>query len=66
MKVSYSLKEASAATGLSRSYFDQKIRDGALKAKRSAEPDEITGKSRGTYVIKAADLEAFIDGLADA
>lgn len=64
-RLSYSLKEAAAATGLSRAYFDKKIREGALPAKRSAEPGE-DGKSRGSYVIKATDLEAFIDGLADA
>jgi hypothetical protein len=64
--LSYNIKDAAVACGLSRSYLDRAIRTGQLKAKRSAAPDGETGKSRGSYVIKATDLEAFIDSLADA
>jgi hypothetical protein len=65
-RIAYSLKEAAEATGLSRAYLDRAIRNAQLKAKRSAAPDDQTGKSRGNYVILAAELEAFITGLADA
>ena len=64
--LSYNIKDAAVACGLSRSYLDRAIRTGQLKAKRSALPDDTTGKSRGSYVIRAADLEAFIDALPAA
>ena len=64
-KLAYSLTEASAATGLSKSHFDRAIRLGDLKAKKSSRDDK-TGEPAGKFVILGRDLEAYLDGLADA
>lgn len=63
--ISYNMAGAVSASGMSRSALDRAIRAGKLKAKRTSE-DEETGKGVGSFVIKAADLEAFIDSLVDA
>lgn len=61
--ISFSLKTASEVTGLSQSHLKRAIGEGLLKAKRSTdEPDAKWSK----YVIPARELEAYIDGLADA
>lgn len=62
--ISYDLKGAAAVTGLSESYFKKAIDEGALKAKRSGVDEN--GTPVGKYVIKEADLRAFVDGLVDA
>lgn len=61
--LSYSMKGAVDATGLSKSYLDRAIRSGKLKAKRSGGTEN---DPAGNYVILAADLEAFLAGLVDA
>ena len=61
--LSYSMKGAVDATGLSKSYLDRAIRSGKLKAKRSGGTES---DPAGNYVILAADLEAFLAGLVDA
>lgn len=62
--ISYSMPGAIAATGLSRATLDRAIRDGRLKAKKSSvDPD---GNPVGVWVIKAKDLEAFVDAMEDA
>lgn len=62
--LSYNMAGAVAASGLSRSTLDRAIRAGKLKAKRTSEDED--GKGTGSFVIKATDLEAFIDSLVDA
>lgn len=62
--ISYDLKGAAAVTGLSESYFKRAIEDGELKAKRSNVDD--AGNPVGKYIIKEADLRAFVDGLVEA
>lgn len=62
--LAYSMKGAVEASGLSRSYLDRAIKAGQLKAKRSSTDGR--GEPTGNYVIRAADLQAFIDGLVDA
>lgn len=62
--ISYSLKGAAAATGLSSSALERAIKAGHLRAKKSAtDPD---GNPAGVWVIPATSLQAFIDGLVDA
>lgn len=62
--ISYSMAGAVAATGLSRSTLERAIRTGQLKAKRTSKDDD--DKPTGTWVLTAAALQAFIDGLVDA
>ena len=61
--ISYDLKAAAEATGLSESHLKRAIGEGLVKAKRSSDRD---GEPAGKYLIKAADLEAYVDGLVDA
>lgn len=62
--ISYSLKMASAATGLSETYLKARIAEGSLQAKRSERDGD--GNPVGKYVILAAALEAFVAELIDA
>jgi hypothetical protein len=62
--ISYSLKMAAAATGLSETYLKARIGDGTLKAKRSGENSD--GEPAGKYLVLARDLEAFVAELVDA
>lgn len=64
IKLAYSIPEAVAATGLSRTYLTDAIRSGRLKARKSSEDE--AGNAQGKLVIRAADLEAFIDSLPEA
>lgn len=64
MAISYSLPGAVAATGLSRSSLMRAINAGDLHAKKSSKDDN--GEPAGVYIIKAAELERYIDGLVDA
>jgi hypothetical protein len=62
--IAYSLKGAADATGLSTSKIKAAIGSGRLRAKKSeVDPD---GNPVGVWVIPAASLQAYIDGLADA
>lgn len=61
--ISYSIRTAAEATGLSQSHLKRVIGEGLLKAKRSSERD---GEPVGKYVILARDLEAYIGELVDA
>ena len=62
--ISYSMRDAVAATGLSRSTLERAIGTGALRAKKSGRDTD--GNPAGVWVIPADSLRAFIDGLVDA
>lgn len=62
--ITYDIKSASAATGLSRSYLTRVLNSGELPGKRSSVNDK-TGEPEGKWLIKPADLEAYIDSLPD-
>lgn len=62
--ISYDLKGAAQVTGLSQSHLKRVIGEGLLKAKRSSGKGD--GTLAGKYVIRAADLQAYVDGLVDA
>ena len=63
-KLAYTIDEAAAATGLSRSHLKREVRDGRLKSKTTKlnEKDEPVGRR----LILARDLEAYLSNLADA
>lgn len=61
--LSYDLKTAAEVTGLSESHYKRAIDAGELKAKRSSLDAE--GNPVGKWLIRAADLAAYIDGLPD-
>lgn len=63
-KLSYSIKEAAAATGLSASHIDRAIRAGDLKVRRTKRDDE-TGEVAGNRVILASALEAYLQNLPE-
>lgn len=62
--ISYSLKGAAAATGLSTSALDRAIKAGHLRAKKSSQDEE--GNPTGVWVILATALQSYVDGLVDA
>lgn len=62
--ISYSLATAVAATGLSKSHLDRAIRAGHLRAHKSSV--DADGEPCGKWVILAADLEAYLEGLPAA
>lgn len=62
--LAYSLKGAAAATGVSTKTIERAIKARRLKAKRSSEDED--GEPAGVYVILAAELIAWLDGLPDA
>lgn len=62
--LSYSTTTAAAATGLSKSHLLAEIAAGHLRAKRSGVTED--GEPTGKYLILAADLAAYLDGLVDA
>ena len=62
--LAYSLAAAAEATGLSRSHLDRAIREGLLRSKTTKLDEQ--EKAVGKRVILARDLEAYLDGLADA
>lgn len=62
--ISYSITGAASATGLSRSYLNRAICAGRLRAKKSG--IDADGQPVGNWVITAASLSDFIEGLADA
>lgn len=62
--LSYSVKGAALATGLSETRVKQAIHAGELKARKSTVDEN--GDPAGKYVILHADLSAFVDGLVTA
>ena len=62
--ISYDLKGAARETGLSTAHFERAIKSGDLPARRSSVNDR--GEPTGKYLIKAADLKAYIEGLPAA
>lgn len=62
--LSYSMAGAVAATGLSRSHLERAIHAGHLKAKKSGM--DADGNPAGVWVLPAAALQDYIDGLVDA
>lgn len=62
--LAYSLAGAVEASGLSKSTLERAIRAGRLRAKKS--DVDADGNPAGVWVIPAASLQAFIDGLVDA
>lgn len=61
--LAYSTATASAATGLSKSHLDRAIRTGELKARKSSRSDK--GEPQGSWVILAADLDAYLHSLPE-
>lgn len=62
--LSYTIKTAAEATGLTGSTISRAIKSGKLRAKRSSVAAD--GEPTGSYVILAADLQAWLEGLAAA
>lgn len=62
--LSYSVRTAAAATGLSETRIKQAIHAGDLKARKSTVDEN--GDPAGKYVILHADLATFIEGLVAA
>lgn len=62
--LAYTLNSAASATGLSRSTIERAVKSGALRAKRTGRTED--GEPAGSYLILAADLQAWLDGLVDA
>ena len=62
-RLAYSLADASAVTGLSRTVLDRAIKDGLLKSKVTTYRSD--GKA-GKRIVLARDLQAYLDGLEDA
>lgn len=62
--ISYNLKGAVAASGLSASTLERAIKAGHLRAKKSGKDED--GNPTGVWVIAADSLKAYIDGLVDA
>lgn len=63
-KLAYTREEAAHACGLSLDSVKRAINRGDLRAKRSGVNAE--GDPAGKYLILAADLQAWLDGLAAA
>lgn len=62
--LAYSIAKAVEVSGLSRASLDRAIRSGQLKARRSTRNED--GEGQGKYLVKHADLEAYIDSLPEA
>lgn len=63
-RLAYSLAEAAEATGLSRSHLDRAIKAGELRTKTTKL--DVDEKPVGKRVILASELQAYLEGLADA
>ena len=63
-KLAFNTKEAAAATGLSEDTIKRAIRSGALKASKSS--INADGDPTGRFVILAAELQAWLEGLEAA
>jgi len=62
--ISYAIKGAVDATGLSATYLTRAINDGRLPATKSGKDSD--GNPSGKWIILASDLEAFVKGLVEA
>ena len=65
IKLAYNKAEAAAACGVSIDTIVRAIHAGTLRAAKSSKHPE-TGEPTGRYIILAADLQAWLDGLAAA
>lgn len=63
-KLSYSIKEAVEATGLSATHLDTAIRTGKLRSRRTIK-DDATGVVGGKRLVLATDLQAYLDALPE-
>lgn len=63
-RLSYSLAEAAAATGLSERHLRAEIKAGRLRTKKSSTDKK--GEPVGRLVILVSALQDYIDGLPDA
>lgn len=63
-RLAYGRKEAAAMCGVSVDLIDKAVASGARRAKRTAV--DKYGRPAGLYLIRVADLEAWLDGLIDA
>lgn len=64
--LAYSVPTAAKATGLSTQHLRDAIHAGQLRARWSGGIDADTGKGLGKYVIRAEDLQAYLDSLVEA
>lgn len=62
--LSYTFKTAAEATGLTTTTLSRAVKKGALVAKRTSVAAD--GEPTGSYVILAADLQAWLESLAAA
>lgn len=62
--LSYTLKTAAEATGLTTTTLSRAIKAGSLVAKRTSKAAD--GEPTGSYVILAADLKAWLEALVSA
>lgn len=62
--LSYTYKTAAEATGLTVATLSRAVKSGHLRAKRSGVTED--GEPTGSYVILAADLQAWLESLAAA
>ena len=60
-KLAYNLTEAAAACGQSKDVLQRAIRKGELRASKTGRNKD--GEPVGKFVIRVADLEAYLDGL---
>lgn len=63
--LTYTAATAAAATGLSPEAIKRAVRSGALRAKASGGLND-KGQPVGKYLIRPADLDAWIEQLEDA
>lgn len=63
-KLAYTLDEAAAATGLSKTHLKREVKEGRLRTKTTSlnEQDVPVGRR----LVLAHELEAYLEGLADA
>lgn len=61
--LSFSIRTAVEATGLSKTFLIDAIHDGQLKARRSSVNEK--NDPQGKWVILAADLEAYLASLPE-
>lgn len=64
IKLAFNIDEAAAACGVSRDTIKRAINKGSLKAAKSSKDKD--GNPTGKYVITAANLQAWLDGLEAA
>lgn len=62
--ISYNVRGAVAASGLSESRLKKAIADGELRVKKSGKTED--GEPAGTRIILHSELVKFLEGLADA